>query len=277
MRTMRPRSLVALLAVCAVAGVTAGSGSGSALRLDERVHSRALGGTMHALVVLPPGYWHERTRRYPVVYFLHGLPAGSTSYRDGAWLGAALAKAGRAILVVPQGARDGDSDPEYLDWGGTRNWQTYVAEELPQWVDTHFRTIRARDGRALIGISAGGYGATVSGVNHLGTFSVIESWSGYFEPTNPAGTAPIDGGPNSDVHRLVGELATAERALSTYLAFYVGDNDRRFRADDVRFDRQLTSAGVGHRFAVYPGGHSQSVWRQHAVDWLGAALAHLAR
>src|SRR5581483_3391708 len=117
MRTLRSRFLAVLIAACAVAGATAGVGSGLALRLDERVHSRALADTMHALVVLPPGYWHHPERRYPVVYFLHGLPAGSASYRDQAWLGQTVARTGPAILVVPQGARDGDSDPEYLDWG----------------------------------------------------------------------------------------------------------------------------------------------------------------
>jgi enterochelin esterase-like enzyme len=258
-----------------VAGVLAGAGSARQLRYDELVPSQALAGPMHALVVLPPGYWTSG-KRYPVVYFLHGLPAGSTTYRANGWLASALAQAGRAILVEAEGARDDDSDAEYLDWGSGRNWQTYVARELPAYVDAHFRTIRDRSGRALIGLSAGGYGAAAAALTHLDRFSVIESWSGYFHPTDPSGESAIDGGPNSNLHGLVTALKHDERQRATYLGFYVGRGDGRFLAENEQFDRELRSADVPHVFAVYPGGHATSLWRRHARDWLARALAHLA-
>ena len=94
---------------------------------------------MHARVVLPPGY-SAGARRYPVIYFLHGLPATSVSYSALRWVASALAATGRpAILVAPQGARDDDTDAEYLDWGEGRNWETYVSSELVRVVDSRLQ------------------------------------------------------------------------------------------------------------------------------------------
>ena len=131
---------------------------------------------MRYAVYLPPGYATSGLR-YPVVYFLHGLPASSQSYRGIQFLVKALQQRHlEAIVVAPQGARDGDSDPEYLDWGPGRNWETALATELPRVVDARFRTIATRRGRALIGLSAGGYGAMLLGLHHLGsTFAARSS------------------------------------------------------------------------------------------------------
>ena len=194
--------------------------------LDEGITSVALGGRVHARVILPAGYDDSLRRRYPVVYFLHGLPGTGSSYQGNDWLLDALATAGPAILVIPQGARDNDTDPEYLDWGRGRNWSTYVTTELPRFIDAHFRTIASRSGRAITGVSAGGYGAAVIGLNHLSRFSVIESWSGYFHPTDPTGTQSLARGPLTIVHQLIGKLQT-RRAAPTDLPRVLRREGRR--------------------------------------------------
>jgi S-formylglutathione hydrolase FrmB len=261
-------------ALLAVAGATAAL-LRSSRDVDARIKSHALAGPVHARVVLPAGYDSNPSRRYPVIYFLHGLPGTGTSYQGNDWLFDALASAGQAILVLPQGARDSDSDPEYLDWGQGRNWATYISTEVPRYVDAHFRTIRSRAGRAIIGISAGGYGATEIGLNHLDRFSVIESWSGYFHPTDPTGTKALNRGPLAVVHRLVPQLRDDPR--STFVGFYVGRSDTLFRDENIQLDRELKAAHVPHVFELYRGAHTTSLWQQHAVTWLRLALEHLAR
>ena len=135
--------------------------------IDTSFRSLAVRGVVRMAVYLPPGY-ASGTLRYPVVYFLHGLPASPETYRGVDFLRHALDRVGRpAILVAPQGARDGDSDPEYLDWGPGRDWETAVGRELPRFVDRSFRTIRSRRARAIVGLSAGGYGATLLALHHL--------------------------------------------------------------------------------------------------------------
>jgi enterochelin esterase-like enzyme len=254
--------------------VWAGAGSGRVVAIEARVSSVALGGQAHALVVLPAGY-ATSNRRYPVVYFLHGLPAGSSAYKGNQWLARLAPEIGPFILVEPQGARDDDSDPEHLDWGDGRNWSTYVTRELPRYIDAHFRTIPSRTGRAIVGLSAGGYGATMLGLNHLGEFSVIESWSGYFHATDPTGKSAIPAPGSANVHRLISSLAADEAQRPTFVGFYVGRSDPIFVAENEQLNRELSAASVPHTFALYDGGHETRLWADHAVAWLRLALAHL--
>lgn len=245
-------------------------------------HSKAVRGTVRLVVLLPPGY-DQGPGRFPVVYFLHGLPASSSAYRDVGFLRHALAKVSRpAILVAPQGARDHDTDPEYLDWGPGRNWETAVSRELPAYVDSHFRTIRSRRARALVGLSAGGYGAVALALHHLESFGVIESWSGYFHPTDPAGVAALELGSRrrnrrANLHNAVVGLRLAFGAQPTFFGFYVGRGDARFRDENIQLRRELTAAGVPHVFEVYPGAHERRVWSSHARAWLQLALEHMTR
>jgi enterochelin esterase-like enzyme len=267
-----------LVAAVATASRTAGPGQTS----DIGVPAPSLGGELRAAVVLPPGY-ATSGKHYPVIYFLHGLPAAPFSYRGVGFLRRALAAiGGDAILVAPQGARGGDGDGEYLDWGPGRNWEAAIARDLRTSVDARFRTIRSRQARALVGLSAGGYGAVLVTLHHLEDFGVVESWSGYFHPTDPSGTHGLDLGSatanaRASAHALIGSLREDERRRTTFLAFYVGSGDARFRAENERFDAELRAARIPHLFRVYPDGHEGAVWSAHAGDWLQLALRHLRR
>lgn len=119
-------------------------------------------------------------------------------------------------------------------------------------VDGRYRTIATRGGRAVIGTSAGGYGAAVIGLHHLGTYSVVESWSGY-------------------------SLRAAFARQPTFLGFYVGSGDTTFLEENVELARELSRAKVPFLFEIYPGGHARSLWEGQAPRWLGLAVDHLAR
>jgi S-formylglutathione hydrolase FrmB len=272
--------LVASFAVVVALASGAAQRSSGAPTAVASFRSRALGDTLHFSVSLPRNY--SDGRRYPVVYFLHGLPAGPAAYRDVSLAQHALDELKReAILVVPQGASDRDSDPEYLDWGSGRNWETALARELPAYVDRHYRTIAGRRGRAITGLSAGGYGAMLIGLHNLGAFSVIESWSGYLQPTDPSGTHILDLGSSAanahaSAHSYVRVLRRAFRTKPTFIGFYVGTQDSRFRRDNVQLHDELAAARVPHLFRLYAGGHQRTLWSAHAREWLGLALARLA-
>jgi enterochelin esterase-like enzyme len=245
--------------------------------------SSAVAGTEHYAVFLPTGYDSSR-RHYPVIYALHGLP----NHGNG-WSGMPIDEWGRAsehagypaIIVSPQGARPGDTDPEWHDWGKGRNWESTIAWELVGHVDNRYRTIRRRAARALIGISAGGYGATLIGLHHPGRFSVIQSWSGYFHPTNPDGTAPLDvGTPEQNAAASAHTYVPLARQIiqrwnPEYFAFYVGDADGHFLAENEQLHDELLKAHVPHTYAVYPGGHTRAFWAAHESDWIGDAVEEL--
>ena len=274
---------VRVLGVLVLTFATAGLGGGAvsaATSATSTFRSRALNSRLHFLIELPNGYDTSGVR-YPVIYFLHGLPAGPTSYQTLAWVEGALEATGHeAILVIPQAASSGSSDPEYHDWGPGKNWETALAAELPKYIDAHYRTIANRNGRAIIGLSAGGYGATILGVHHPNEYAVIESWSGYFRPTDETGEKTLDVGSKADndnasVHALLAQLKTQFRRYPTFFGFYVGKSDPTFVADNVRLDRELTAARVSHLFELYAGGHTTALWQAHAVAWLRLALDHL--
>jgi enterochelin esterase-like enzyme len=266
-----PLVLLALLGACVAAARTA-----RARELNTSFRSAALGGALHFRVYLPADY-DTSTQRYPVLYFLHGLPAGPNGYRGIGYLERALDTLGpQAILVAPQGASRQQPDPEYLG-----RWEQAIAHELPRAVDRSFRTIASRDGRALLGVSAGGYGAMMLALHDLADFAVVESWSGYFHATDPSGTELLDLGTvtanaHASAHTYVPALPRLLTGKPTLIAFYVGDGDRRFLSENLRLDRELTEAGVSHVFRIYSGGHTQALWAKHAPGWLSLALDRLA-
>ncbi len=263
--------------------VRASLASSPAQMVSVNCTSPSLGGMLPALVYLPAGYATTATR-YPVIYVLHGLPAGPQTYTESGFVAAAVASGPlSAIVVAPQGAREPDSDPEYLREDATDNWPQAIARDLTRCIDSQFRTIADRAGRALIGFSAGGFGAMNIGLRNLRTYGAVESWSGYFEATDPSGRHLLNlGSPAANAAARVPRGATLARGLRrhpTYIAFYIGNQDgyRNFLADNRAFSAALRAVGIRHRFAVYPGTHSVSLWEQHAAGWLDQALAFLAR
>jgi enterochelin esterase-like enzyme len=282
MRRLLPLTALLVTAAAAAAfAVLAPAAAPATRRIDTGYSSRALGGTLHFEVYLPAGY-ASSGERYPVVYFLHGLPAAAVSYQAVRFVERALDEVGQpAILVVPQGARAGETDPEYVDHRPGDNWADAISLELPRVVDSRYRTIANRNGRALVGVSAGGYGAMHLALRELDSFSVVESWSGYFHPTDPTGTVALSlGSPDRDAKADVHEQIAAEkkrlRSGRMFIAFYVGLGDSRFRTENEQLDRELTAAGIPHLFREFAGGHDQGLWKRHAAMWLGLAIAHLA-
>ncbi|HLY94275.1 MAG TPA: alpha/beta hydrolase-fold protein [Gaiellaceae bacterium] len=278
------RAIYAALGIAALALLGAVPASAAPTRVETSTasfRSRALDSVVHYLIQLPPDY-ATSGKRYPVVYFLHGLPAGPTTYQGVAWVGQALAAETKpAIFVVPQGTRRQQGDPEYLDWGPGRNWATALAVELPRWIDSHYRTIASRAGRALVGVSAGGYGAASLGLGHPAEFAAVESWSGYFAPTDPTGSHVLDLGSRAaneaaSLHKQAARLAHQFKEYPTFFGFYVGRSDPTFVDANVELNRELEAARVPHVYALYPGGHSTALWSAQAHYWLGMALNHLA-
>jgi enterochelin esterase-like enzyme len=131
-------------------------------------------------VYLPPGY--SRAHRYPVVYLLHGMPGSPSEYLDGTNLvefADAAISSGRLrpfIAVMPAAGPDRAYDGE---WAGP--WEREVVDDVP-FVDAHLATIDTASGRALAGLSAGGFGAVYIALRHPRLFGAVESWSGYFHP-----------------------------------------------------------------------------------------------
>ncbi len=239
----------------------------------------SLAGSLPALVSLPAGY-NGGSRRYPVIYVLHGLPAGTQEFTRNNVIAETVASGPMpAIVVAPQGARTENSDREYLNESPTEDWLRAIAHDLPRCIDARYRTIPGRAGRALVGFSAGGYGAANIGLRNLRTYGAVESWSGYFEATDPSGLHVLNlGSEAANAAAAVPRGAWLRRQFTrhpAFFGFYIGAQDSRFLGDDRAFHTALRRARVPHTFAVYPGGHTVELWSSHARQWLGYALRAL--
>lgn len=234
-------------------------------------------------VYLPPGYAQHTGRRYPVFYLLHGVPGRPAAFLQTVRLGVvedillAKRKIRPLILVMPFGSTGTFTDEEWANGVRPGNaWETFVAHDLVRAVDARYRTIPTGSGRAIGGLSEGGYGALNIALHHPGKFRVVESWSGYEQAADvPSifGRRPELLAWNSPLQRL--PLAGSRlRTAGTFVWFYSGTHDR-LRFQNRAFDTQLGLQGIPHRFYLVRGGHNWALWRGQAFRALLAASRHL--
>src|SRR5947209_1626986 len=147
--------------------------------VDLTISTPAFTAPTHVQVFLPAGYDADPTRRWPVIYYLHGTDGDPTRFN--AWYGD-LIGGFPAIFVAPDGGISG----YYSDWynggsGGPPMYETYDLDQLIPLIDGNFRTIAGRAGRAVIGESMGGYGVMTYAVRHPDLFAAAVSMSGFVD------------------------------------------------------------------------------------------------
>jgi len=152
------------------------------------VHGKSLEGNLEGdaadrdvFVYLPPSYETEKSRRYPVVYTLHGYGLHAQQWVgfanvSGMEKGLAARTTKQMILVAPD-AFSLYNGSFYSNSKTTGDWETFVAVELVKYIDTHYRTIPNRMSRGLAGHSMGGYGTLRIGMKHPEVFSSLYAMS----------------------------------------------------------------------------------------------------
>jgi S-formylglutathione hydrolase FrmB len=123
-------------------------------------------------VVLPNSYGTDN-RKYPVVYLLHGAWGGYNDWNAKSGV-AAYAATTDFIVVMP----DSNGNSWYNDSPGSGAVESFITEELRKDVEKSYRTIANRNGRALIGLSMGGYGALHLATSHNQLYCAAASLSG---------------------------------------------------------------------------------------------------
>lgn len=136
---------------------------------DIVVHGPSLVGNLEGdspdrqvFVYLPPSYGNDSDQRYPVVYLLHGYGGGAdtwNSFHDVAGrMNAAFADGAREMIIVAPDAETVHLGSFYSNSVTIGDWETFIAGDLVEYIDAHYRTIPLRDARAIAGFSMGGYG-----------------------------------------------------------------------------------------------------------------------
>ncbi|MCK8491365.1 MULTISPECIES: alpha/beta hydrolase [Spirosoma] len=240
-----------------------------AAKIDTvETYSASMKKSIKAVVMTPNTYASDK--ELPVVYLLHGY---SGNYSDWAKKAPAMQNAAdlhHVIIVCP----DGNFGSWYLDSPADPSfkYETYVADELVKWVDSHYKTIRNRSGRAITGLSMGGHGALYLAFRHQDVFGAAGSMSGGVD---------IRPFPNNwDMAKRLGTYAQfPERweqntvinllhlLTPNALALIIdcGTEDFFFRVNNNLHDK-LLERNIPHDYIARPGGHNWPYWN-NAVQY----------
>jgi S-formylglutathione hydrolase FrmB len=285
----------------------------SSQQLDSRLteltlSTPALREPTHVRVLLPAGY-EGGQERYPVLYLLHGAFADYRAWTDAG--DAEAITAGRPLIVVmPDGGQGG----WYTNWlnrgaGGPPEWERFHIEQLIPWIDDHYRTVAAREGRAIAGLSMGGFGALSYAGRHPDLLDWAGSFSGAVDITHNlpvvgviALEALADGGLPGDQFgdRLLNDpnwrahnpwnLAENLRGITLQISTGNGQPgpldtnpppfdpvEQQVREMSLSLHRRLLALGIPHIWDDYgPGTHSWPYWQRDLRQALPSILATLA-
>jgi enterochelin esterase family protein len=238
--------------------------------------SAALGQDLKFAVQLPPSYDKDPKRKFPVVYFLHGM-FGNEGEFEKRGVAAAInrlresGKIGELIIVAPNG-----KNSFYLNAKNGEKYEDAIIKDLIPHIEKTYRVLGTRDARAIQGISMGGFGALALAFKHPEMFSSVTAHCAavFAELPNASGTdrrsqfimglvGNIFGNPpdNEFFHAnnpmdLAETNAAMIKKSGLKIYFDVGDQDRYgFTQPNKDFDARLTKAGVDHEFHVFPGNH----------------------
>ncbi len=220
-----------------------------------------------AVVLLPDTY--NKSKRYPVVYLLHGY---SDNYRR--WPNAASVKQASDLYQQIIVCADGGFSSWYWDSpiDPTCQYETYIAKELTTWIDTHYSTIPNAKARAIAGLSMGGQGALYLAIKHPDVFGATGSMSGGVD---------IRPFPNNwDMAKRLGKYADHpenwEKNTITNLLYLIEPNTLSIIIDcgtsdffyevNQQLHQQLLYRNIPHDYITRPGGHTWVYW-ENAVAY----------
>ena len=252
---------------------------------EESVQSSALGRTMKYRVLLPEAY--ARTlRRYPVLYLLHGLGGDYTDWTSRTNVAEYSRQLG-LIIVMPDGGNQWYTNAA----DGTAAYEDYVLNDLPTDVAKKLRTVNSRYGRAIAGLSMGGYGAVKMALKRPAQFAVAGSFSGAFNVTREGELERLIGeaesqrlqtifGPPGSPTRRDNDLVSLASALKPAGAPYVyvdcGTADNALIVANREVVAVLHTSGAAYEYHETAGGHSWDYWDRRIREFLPVLMRKLA-
>ncbi|HEX6391345.1 MAG TPA: alpha/beta hydrolase-fold protein [Solirubrobacteraceae bacterium] len=273
-----------------------------------KVPANAVNGPHRVRVTLPATYFQQATTRFPVLYLLHGGAGGNAAqWTTGGGDTEHITRNASLITVMPDGGKVG----WYTNWkDGTQKWADFHLTQLIPWIDANLRTVASKSGRAIAGLSMGGFGAVRYAQDRPDMFAYVASFSGAvdlgdsgtrsviteqatqngFNPYGPFGN-PF--WPWDTTWNQLNPLNRAPRLQGVGVALYAGSgiNDQdvlegTMRASADRFHNALNTAGVPHFYWMYgrpgpaapygcDGGHNFGCWNFALLDALPRIMAAL--
>ncbi|PYU28210.1 MAG: hypothetical protein DMG31_20680 [Acidobacteria bacterium] len=250
------------------------------------VPSRILGRSVPYCVILPPGYGEDANRRYPVLYYFHGLGDNEQMFvRSGGfdllqelWDGHQI---GDFVVVSSAGYAS-----FFMNSHDARfRFDDFFLREFVPWIENRYRIAATRESRGIGGISMGGYGALRMAFLHPQLFGSVSAHSAALMEKLPA--VSLGNSPESGRLRILGDVfgsppdrlfwdrnnplriaRTAELARMKIYFDCGSQDDYGFEAGAQALHNLLASRRIAHAFHLYPGGHNGSYFAEHLPDSL---------
>ena len=225
-------------------------------------YSASMNKTIKAVVITPDNY--ASVNQFPVVYLLHGH---SGKYSDWVIKGKGVEKAAdeyQIIIVCP----DGGFGSWYWDSpvDNKFKYETYVSNELVKWIDSKYKTIKDKKGRAITGLSMGGHGALYLAFRHQDVFGAAGTMSGGVDirpfPENwdmAARLGKFSEQPENWEKNTVINLLYLLTAKSLALIIDCGTEDFFFKVNE-NLHQQLIMRNIPHDYITRPGAHNWTYW-----------------
>jgi S-formylglutathione hydrolase FrmB len=257
--------------------------AGAATVASFTVSGPQSGITGSVVVQLPPGYSNLRNAqvRYPVLETFQGYPGSPYQWVNTMDLGGVMgsevaAKHMRAALIVsPQVEIPAGADTECVNGPpGTPQLETWLTQDVPNWVANTFRVRTDRGSWATLGLSAGGWCAAMATMLHPDRYSAAVVLAGYFHPEFGPFYDPYPAG-SSQASRY--DLVALARKAPPPVALWVQTS----RADRVSYSssqallRTARAPLAVTATVLQHAGHRLTVWQQllpGALTWLGANI-----
>ncbi|MDF9800480.1 S-formylglutathione hydrolase FrmB [Catalinimonas alkaloidigena] len=246
------------------------------------VDSKRMQRKIKTAVVVPDSY-DQVNRAYPVLYLLHG---GTGSYRD--WhhktpdkkLLHRMADQYNIIIVTP----DGGATSYYFDspLDQVSQYETFISQEVVEKIDSTYRTVKDRKGRAIAGLSMGGHGAFFIAARHPRLYCAAGSMSGVMNINTATWKVPEEFAQlrAKNFAKLLGPAEASDLPYSNYTVVgmidQMKDNDVKLKfdcgVDDFLIDtnrdlhQKLLTEQVPHEYTERPGSHSWEYW-QNALPY----------
>lgn len=276
--------LLAFILARPAAASTAAENTGRAECLS--VQSKILGDKVPYCVLLPPSYDTDKNRRFPILYFLHGLGDNEQSFvRSGGWnLTEDLWERGKLsefLIVTPAGGAS-----FYINsHDGRSRYEDFLLREFIPFIEHRYRTAGGRAQRGIGGISMGGYGALRLAFLHPELFGSVTAQSAAlieklpeFAPANSQRSSRLQilgavfgSPPDRAFWDHNNPLTIARTANLSRLKIYFdcgSEDDFGFEAGAGALDKILTGRRVPHESHIYPGRHDWTYFAGHLAESL---------
>ena len=210
---------------------------------------------------------------FPTLYLLHGLGDDHSTWLRNTRL-EQYARNWPMMIVMPDGYQGfytkNEVGPDYA---------THLGEELVTFVERNFPAQRHRSGRAVGGLSMGGYGALRLGLGYAGKFCSIHShsgallrwtgdWEGYPDNWRLLFNRVFGEGGRGTSHDLLTlASAAADRSDRPQIRIDCGTEDYLIE-DNRRFHQELEQLSYTHEYVEYPGEHNWDYWDLHIREAL---------